>query len=69
MKVFTSKQFEGHWPVPVAAVIVAETIEDAATALSIALTQHGLTQVVKPEQLVELNTEQAHVVVLSDGEY
>ena len=42
MKVFTCNDFEGFYPVPTAAVVVAEDIGSAAVALRNALIDNGL---------------------------
>ncbi len=65
MRVFTSDDFPGHYPVGVAAVIVAPD-EAAARALLIeAAPLAGSDHFT----LVELDVEKAHAVVLCDGNY
>lgn len=68
MKVFTCKDFKGHWPVPVAAVIVAETLEDARLELDARLKAEGLKQDDRPT-LKEVDVTRANVIILSNGEY
>lgn len=69
MKVFTSTAFEGHWPVGTAAVIFAETIEDACQLLATAVAQCGLKQEIRPTMLVEVDPTVPAAIVLRDGEY
>ena len=51
MKIYTNNKFTGHWPVGTAAVIRAESPEDAALLLAHELKEHGLEQIVKPEDM------------------
>lgn len=67
MKVFTSNDFEGHWPVPVAAVIVAETEGDAWVLLSEALKKDGLPG--HDFTLEEIDCATPRATVLSNGDY
>ena len=69
MRVWTSNEFGGHWPVGTAAVVVAETVESACEILMEKLGAIGLGQTVRPDQLQEITTETAHAVVLCDGDY
>lgn len=68
MKVFTCKDFSGHWPVPVSAIVVAETLEDAREKLLRQLEFAGLKQD-SPITLVEVDQTRSNVILLSDGEY
>ena len=68
MKVFTCNDFEGHWPVGSAAVMVA-TDEDSARAILLGwLHENGLPQKSKVT-VVELPTGNTGIRVLVDGEY
>lgn len=69
LKIYTCNNFTGHWPVPTAAVVIAENQEDAAGILSIQLNAEGLQQDVYPDQMVELYTDQKRVILLSKGDY
>lgn len=68
MKVYVSTDFEGHWPVGSAAVVVAENESDAATLLSAELLKHGLPAG-GTFTLREVPTDKATAVVLCDGNY
>ncbi len=65
--IFTSTDFTGHYPVPVAAVVVADSEEEARQLLNDALRTRGLPGDVGAVQLVE--DKPRNVIVLSDGEY
>lgn len=69
MRVWTNTEFPGHWPVGTAAVVVADTREQAAELLNSALEKGGLGQPAKPEQFVQLPTNKPHAVVLCNGDY
>lgn len=68
MKVFTCTDHDCHYPIGVASVVVAESKEEAARYLSIALELNGLD----PSTgftLEELNTSVASATILHDGNY
>ena len=67
MKVFTSKDFDGRWPVPVAAVVVANDKAHARDILAYELISIGLR--CSDFTLQEIDTTKAGVTILSDGEY
>lgn len=68
MRVWTCTDFTGHWPVGVAAVVVAETAEQAAAMLSREVS--AITpQAVDVASLVELDTRAPCAVILNDGDY
>lgn len=72
IKLFYSKDFKGHWPVGVAAIVVACDEEAARSLLEVKLKELGLTGRQSngdPVALreVDLKTEQA--IVLLDGNY
>lgn len=67
MKIYTCTSFVGHYPVGTAAVVRANSKEEAAHLLEIALTAHSLPQKVAPEQMEEL--PKLGVVILADGNY
>lgn len=69
MKVFTNNSFLGHWPTGSAAVVVAESKEEAANALCNTLIGMGLAQPVKPDDMIEVDASQPSVIILHDGEY
>ena len=74
MKVWTNNSFYGFYPVGSAAVVVADTREQAAELLGKKLTEMGLGVAgnepnSKAEDFVELITDTENVVILCDGEY
>lgn len=69
MKVWTNTQFEGHWPVGVAAVVIADTRGQAAQMLNQALLSRGLSATAKEDQFDPLPTNKPLVVILRDGDY
>lgn len=69
MKVWYNKGFTGHYPVGTAAVMVADTAEEATQALNDSLVQGGLRGDAKVEDTVQLKTLRPSVVILNDGEY
>lgn len=69
MKVYTCKSFSGHWPVGTAAVVVAETADDAADFLEHALEKIGLAQLVSNDEMIELSMKEGTVTILCDGDY
>lgn len=69
MKVWTNTKFEGHNPVGVAAVVVADTPELAAYILNQKLLAYGLEQTAKAEDMDWLPTDHEQAVVLNDGHY
>ena len=62
-------EFEGHYPVGTAAVVVADTAAQASEMLNSALVAQGLEPTATPEQFVKLPTNSPKVVILSDGDY
>jgi len=68
MKIFTSNDFHGMYPVPTAAVIIANSKEEAAGMLTMELSSRGLKQN-GPFTLEELNTDIKKVTILADGNY
>lgn len=66
MKVYYNDSFHGHYPVGTAAVVKAETKEDAARILEVALGAAGLGQTVPPSDMIEVTTP---VVIINNGDY
>lgn len=66
MRVFTNNVFQGRWPVPTAAVVIADSRDEAAILLEDMLRSIGLEQRVEPEEMDELTSG---VAILSDGNY
>lgn len=69
MKAWTNKRFDGHWPVGTAAVVVADTAENAAKILNDELETRGLGRVATAEQFELLPTSRPMARVLCDGNY
>lgn len=69
MKVWTNTKFEGHYPVGVSAVVVANTKELAAFILNQKLLAHGLKQTAKADDMEWLPTDHEQAVVLNNGDY
>lgn len=67
MKVWYSTQFEGHWPVGCAAVVVAETREDAAIELEVQCIEHCIPQSIDPDTLIEIDLSVEQAIILNDG--
>ena len=66
MAIFTCTDFTGLWPVPVAAVIDAETKEDALEKLNKQLKDQGLKG---DAELSDIEPLTLDVTILSDGNY
>jgi hypothetical protein len=69
MKVWTNTEFQGHWPVGVSAVVVAETPGDAALLLNDELAKVGLPRSARADQFVPVNTSAPGAVVLQSGDH
>lgn len=69
MRIFTCNSFRGHWPVPTAAVVIAEDVNEAAELLEAELAKQGLKQDISTGEIVEISIAGKAVHVLSDGEY
>ncbi len=69
MKVWTCTGFEGHYPVGTAAVVVAETVDQAVDFLNAELRHRGLSPSVTADKLKPLPTHAPGALVLADGDY
>lgn len=69
MRVFVSTNFQGHWPVGTAAVVFADTIEDAAQHLSSECHTAGIPQEISISQLQEIHPLAPTAYILNDGNY
>lgn len=67
MKLFTCNDHHGHWPVPTASVVIAESEEEARTMLTKELESRGIR--VYDFTLIEIDLNEKQTIVLSDGEY
>ena len=68
MKVWTHNKFKGHWPVGSAAVVIADTREEAGFILNEQLDRMGLP-FCDPDQFEEVPLENGVVRILWDGDY
>lgn len=68
MKIFTSNNFHWLWPVPTAAIILADTKEEAEHMLIAELATRGIKQR-SPLSVEELTVDYKKVVILSEGNY
>jgi hypothetical protein len=69
MKVFTISGFKGHWPVGTMAIVVAETVDEAAAILAAELTSRGLMDHPSAIDFSEIDTTTAGVKAIKDGDY
>lgn len=68
MKTYTNTSFTGHWPVGTAAVVLAETAEEAAELLNVELRSRGLPGDATAGDM-DLLDRKVRVTVLNDGNY
>jgi hypothetical protein len=69
MKVWTNTEFEGYYSIGTAAVVVAETAEQAADLLNDDLQLLGLTRSATAEQFHRLPVNTPKVLILNNGNY
>lgn len=69
MCVYVHREFTGHYPVGTAAVIVAESKEQALTMLNEILVINELQGDAEMEGLREIQTDVFGVYILRDGNY
>ena len=69
MKVFYNNSFIGHYPVGTSALVVAGNATEAAFYLEDSLLDHGLEQLIKPDDMLELSLERGTVLIVQDGDY
>jgi len=70
MKVFTYTSFTGHYPVGVAAVVIAEDAEEAADNLNFKLKAAGLKGDARPVDMEPFPTDcRESIRILNDGNY
>ena len=70
MKYYICSEFEGHWPVGVAAVMRADNLDAAIRKLEDELSTRGLTQDIKPGNVVCLDDYTGELaIVMCDGNY
>ena len=68
MKIWTNNKFKGYWPVGTAAVVIADSPEQAADYLNVFLAEKNLPDC-KPDQFEEMPFIDGEVRILNDGEY
>lgn len=68
MNIYTNNEFKGHWPVGTAAVVWAETPEQAADLLNWDLRAVGLEGDALPSEM-KIFTPSENVRILCDGNY
>lgn len=69
MKVFTNNEFEGHYPVGRAAVVIAPDAETAARLLEKELAAIGLEQQIDVSKMKQVSQGKPSVHILHDGNY
>lgn len=69
MKVFYCNNFEGHWPVGAAAVVVAKDMFSARDILSKRLSDIGLSQDISIDDLEEIDLDVPSAYILCNGDY
>ena len=68
MKIWTNNTFKGRWPVGTAAVVAAETAEEASKQLNLMLSKEHLEHTV-PSDMQEFDISDGHVRILCIGDY
>lgn len=69
MNIYTCTEFQGHWPVGTAAVVVAQDRGHARRLLNRELKERGLPEVTSTEGIKLVDTAVAKALILLDGEY
>lgn len=69
MKLYACTNFKGHWPVGVAAIVIAPDRGIAHTLLLKALGEDGLKNQPHPLELREIPTSSPIAIILASGEY
>lgn len=68
MNIYTCTDHEGHYPVGVASVVVANSEDEARKLLEAELAAHGLKNQ-EPFTLRRIQIERPQAFVLNDGDY
>lgn len=68
MDVYVCDDHDGHWPVGVCSIVVANSEHEARGLLQAELHEHGLDEK-KPFTLRRLNTDAPRAFVIRDGDY
>ncbi len=69
VKVWTTDQFTGFWPVGTAAVVASDNPVTAAWHLNEALKARGLPGDAKPDDMKQFVMSSNNVLILCDGNY
>ena len=69
MIIWTNRQFKGHYPVGVSAIVAAPTRKRAAELLNAELAKAGLEESAYPEQFHRFDGNKARAMILNDGNY
>lgn len=69
IKVWTNTKFSGHWPVGVAAVVIAVNEEEAAVILNSRLKEGGLKGDAEASDMRRLLMANGNCAILCDGNY
>jgi len=69
LKIFAATDFTGHYPVGSAAIVVANDVNQAVDILNAQLRACGLPGDQKAEDLVVIDPNMPHAIILCDGEY
>jgi hypothetical protein len=67
-KIYYNIGFEGHYPVPVAAIVRANNAEEATIKLNAALVTSGLNGDARVDDTLEFKRGE-DLIILSDGNY
>ena len=69
MRIFTCTNHDGHYPVGVASVVIAETEDKAYEQLDKALIEAGLKPYDKEEYQINEVEMKPQAIILNDGNY
>ena len=69
MNIYTSTDFKGHWPVGVAAVVIAKDKRQAVRLLKASLKEVGLEQEIFAKNLDLISADDPKAILLCDGTY
>lgn len=69
VKLFTCTDHDGHWPVGVASIVLADNEMQAGMMLAHELLKKGLDPVKPAFTLTEVDMSQPCAIILNDGDY
>ena len=67
--IYTCNKFTGWYPVPTAAVVIADDEEEAANALNEKLVKMGLDGNAEEKDMIYMSSTFNDIRILSDGNY